>query len=88
MSNLGFPGDGCRIEEWTIAIEDGAIWAVEYAVVVDAAWDTQAWRSTESPQAGLHGTTRGRRQRLLARRRSTCDFADRLVTWREYSAVR
>ena len=35
-------GDGCRIEGWTTAIEDGATWAVEYAIEVDAAWATRS----------------------------------------------
>ena len=34
-------GDGCRIEGWTTAIEDGATWAVEYDIEVDAAWATR-----------------------------------------------
>lgn len=36
--------DGCRIEGWTTAIEDGATWAVEYAIDVDAAWATRSAR--------------------------------------------
>jgi hypothetical protein len=35
-------GDGGRIEGWTTAIEDGATWAVEYAIEVDAAWATRS----------------------------------------------
>jgi uncharacterized protein len=35
-------GDGCRIEGWTTAIEDGATWVVEYAIEVDAAWATRS----------------------------------------------
>jgi hypothetical protein len=34
-------GDGCRIEGWTTAIEDGATW-VEYAIEVDAARATRS----------------------------------------------
>jgi uncharacterized protein len=34
----------CRIEGWTTAIEDGATWAVEYAIEVDAAWATRGAR--------------------------------------------
>ena len=34
-------GDGCRIEGWTTAIEDGATWAVEYLIDADAAWATR-----------------------------------------------
>jgi uncharacterized protein len=30
------------IEGWTTAIEDGATWAVEYAIEVDAAWATRS----------------------------------------------
>ena len=37
-------GDGCRIAGWTTAIEDGATWAVEYAIEVDAAWATRSAR--------------------------------------------
>jgi len=35
-------GDGCRIEGWTTAIQDGATWAVEYAIEVDAAGATRS----------------------------------------------
>lgn len=35
-------GDGCLIEGWTTAIEDGATWAVQYAIEVDAAWATRS----------------------------------------------
>jgi uncharacterized protein len=35
-------GDRCRIEGWTTAIEDGATWAVEYAIEVDAAGATRS----------------------------------------------
>jgi hypothetical protein len=41
---FGARGDGCRIEGWTTAIEDGATWAVEYAIKVDAAWATRSAR--------------------------------------------
>ena len=37
-------GDGCRIEGWTTAIEDGATWAVEYTIEVDAVWATRSAR--------------------------------------------
>jgi len=37
-------GDGWHIEGWTTAIEDGATWAVEYAIEVDAAWATRSAR--------------------------------------------
>jgi uncharacterized protein len=36
--------DGCGIEGWTTAIEDGATWAVEYVIEVDAAWATRSAR--------------------------------------------
>ena len=35
-------GDGCRIEGWTTAIEDGATWAVEYLIEADTAWATRS----------------------------------------------
>jgi hypothetical protein len=41
---FGARGDGCRIEGWTAAIEDGATWAVEYAIEVDAGWATRSAR--------------------------------------------
>ena len=34
-------GDGCRIEGWTTAIEDGATWAVDYLIEADAVWATR-----------------------------------------------
>ena len=39
---FGARGDGCQIEGWTTAIEDGATWVVEYAIDVDAAWSTRS----------------------------------------------
>jgi uncharacterized protein len=41
---FGARSDGCRIEGWTTAVEDGATWAVEYAIEVDAAWVTRSAR--------------------------------------------
>jgi uncharacterized protein len=41
---FGARGDGCRIEGWTTAVEDGATWAVEYLIEVDAAWATRSAR--------------------------------------------
>jgi hypothetical protein len=41
---FGACGDGCRIEGWATAIEEGAAWAVEYAIEVDAAWATRSAR--------------------------------------------
>ena len=46
-------GDGCRIEGWTTAVEDGATWAVEYAIDVDAAWVTRSAAIRGRPAAGL-----------------------------------
>src|SRR4029077_4821951 len=45
-------GDGCRIEGWTTAIEDGATWAVEYLIEADAALRT---RRGQSPRTTPHG---------------------------------
>jgi hypothetical protein len=36
--------DGGRIEGWATAIEDGATWALEYTIEVDAAWATRSAR--------------------------------------------
>jgi hypothetical protein len=41
---FGARSDGCHIEGWTTAIQDGATWAVEYAIDVDAAWATRSAR--------------------------------------------
>jgi uncharacterized protein len=41
---FGVRSDGWRIEGWTTAIEDGATWAIEYAIEVDAAWATRSAR--------------------------------------------
>ena len=41
---FGARSGGCRIEGWATAIEDGASWAVEYAIEVDAAWVTRSAR--------------------------------------------
>jgi hypothetical protein len=46
-------GDGCRIEGWTTAIEDGATWAVEYLIEVDAAWATRSARIRGRSAAGF-----------------------------------
>jgi uncharacterized protein len=35
-------GEGCRVEGWTAAIQEGVTWAVEYAIEVDAAWATRS----------------------------------------------
>jgi uncharacterized protein len=55
---FGARGDGCQIEGWTTAIEDGATWAIEYVIEVDAAWATR--------NARIRGrSTRGFRLTLL-----------------------
>jgi uncharacterized protein len=46
-------GDGCGIEGWTTALEDGATWAVEYAIRVDAAWATRSARLRGRSAAGF-----------------------------------
>jgi uncharacterized protein len=33
--------NGCRVEGWTTAIEDGQTWAVEYAIDLDRTWTTR-----------------------------------------------
>jgi hypothetical protein len=48
--------DGCRIEGWTTAIEDGATWAVEYAIQVDAAWATRSASIRGRSAAGFRST--------------------------------
>ena len=45
--------DGCRIEGWTTAMENGATWAVEYAIEVDAAWATRRAAIRGRSAAGL-----------------------------------
>ena len=45
--------DGCRIEGWTTAVEDGVTWAVEYAIEVDAAWATRSAAIRGRSAAGL-----------------------------------
>jgi hypothetical protein len=49
-------GDGCRIEGWTTAIEDGGTWAVEYAIEVDAAWATRTARIRGRSAGGFRST--------------------------------
>jgi hypothetical protein len=48
--------DGCRIEGWTTAIEDGATWAVEYTIEVNAAWVTRSARIRGRSAGGLCST--------------------------------
>ena len=45
--------DGCRIEGWTTAMENGATWAVEYSIQVDAAWATRRAAIRGRSAAGL-----------------------------------
>ena len=45
--------DGCRIEGWTTAMENGATWAVEYAIDVDAAWAARRAAIRGRSAAGL-----------------------------------
>jgi hypothetical protein len=45
--------DGCRIEGWTTAIEDGATCAVEYAIEADTAWATRSARIRGRSAAGF-----------------------------------
>jgi len=49
---FGARGDGCQIEGWTTAIEDGATWAVEYIIEADAAWATRRARIRGRSAAG------------------------------------
>ena len=39
---FGARSDGCHVEGWTTAIEDGETWAVEYAIEIDAAGATRS----------------------------------------------
>jgi uncharacterized protein len=48
--------EGCRIEGWTTAIEDGATWAVEYAIEVNAAWATRSARIRGRSAGGFCST--------------------------------
>jgi uncharacterized protein len=53
---FGARGDGCRIEGWTTAIEDGATWAVEYLIEVDAVWATRSAQIRGRSAAGFCST--------------------------------
>ena len=53
---FGARGDGCQIEGWTTAIEDGATWAVEYVIEVDAAWATRRARIRGRSAEGSYST--------------------------------
>jgi uncharacterized protein len=53
VAYFGARGDGCQIEGWTTAIEDGLTWAVEYVIEVDAAWATRSARIRGRSGAGF-----------------------------------
>jgi len=53
---FGARGDGCQIEGWTTAVEDGATWAVEYVIEVDAAWATRSARIRGRSAEGFRST--------------------------------
>src|SRR5262249_58947297 len=50
-------GDGCRIDGWTTAVEDGKTWAVGYTIDVDATGATRSvrirGRSAGGPSSAL-----------------------------------
>jgi uncharacterized protein len=46
-------GEGCRIEGWTTAIEDGLTWAVEYVIDLDGAGATRSARIRGRSAAGF-----------------------------------
>jgi hypothetical protein len=48
--------DGWAIEGWTTALEDGATWAVQYAIELDAAWVTRSARLLARSAAGYRAT--------------------------------
>ncbi|HEY6277017.1 MAG TPA: putative glycolipid-binding domain-containing protein [Streptosporangiaceae bacterium] len=48
--------DGCAIEGWTAAVEDGVTWAVQYAIEVDTAWLTQSARLLARSASGYRST--------------------------------
>jgi uncharacterized protein len=56
VAYFGARDDGCRIEGWTAAIEDGATWAVEYVIEVDAAWATRSARIRGRSAEGFSST--------------------------------
>ena len=45
-------GDGCRIQGWTTAIEDGSAWAVEYVIDLDGTGATRRARIRGRSAAG------------------------------------
>ena len=46
-------GEGCRIEGWTTAIEDGLTWAVEYVIDLDGTGATRSARIRGRSVAGF-----------------------------------
>jgi hypothetical protein len=53
VAYFGARGDGCQIQGWTTAVEDGLTWAVEYVIEVDAAWATRSARIRGRSGAGF-----------------------------------
>jgi len=49
-------GDGCRIEGWTTAVEDGKTWAVEYTIDLDGTGATRNARLRGRSAGGLFST--------------------------------
>src|SRR2546430_15326946 len=49
-------GGGGRRGGWAPAVEDGATWAVEYAIEVDAAWATRSARARGRSAGGFCST--------------------------------
>jgi hypothetical protein len=49
-------GDGCRVEGWTTAIEDGTTWAVEYVIDLDGTGATRGARIRSRSAAGFSST--------------------------------
>jgi uncharacterized protein len=56
VTYFGARDDGCRIEGWATAIEDGATWAVEYVIEADAAWATRSAQIRGRSAAGFCST--------------------------------
>ena len=48
--------DGCRIEGWSTAIEDGTTWAVEYVIELDGSGATRSARIRGRSAAGSTST--------------------------------
>jgi uncharacterized protein len=49
-------GDGWRVRGHVAAVEDGVPWAVDYEIVVDAAWSTRLARVTAHAEGGTAAT--------------------------------